>query len=265
MTEDDLHDRLAAGTAHLTMHRPAGEVLGRGNRLRRRRRVTALGSVAALGAVGAIGLATILPPGSAPLTPTTSYAAGWGPELVNLDPEVADDVLRDCSSSVRRTWDDITTATLPAPAAGQSRARHTIVVYDLGEEVVSCWWSPHPPRASVADAEHWSGLSRQRWHLPNGRHLRHAFMTRSDGPQGPVFEIAGMIEISPSVDRVTVEAGGTTYEAAVSGRVAMFWLPEDVTLSQAEYEAATVTAYDEDGEVLDVIDIHRQLESPPIS
>ncbi|HTW14750.1 MAG TPA: hypothetical protein VMF51_06450 [Nocardioides sp.] len=262
MTEDDLHDRLAAGTAHLTMRRPAGEVLGRGNRLRRRRRVTALGSIAALGAVGAIGLATILPPGSAPLTPTTSYAAGWGPELVNLDPEVADDVLRDCSSSVRGAWDDITTATLPSPVAGQSRARHTIVVYDLGEEVVNCWWSP--PRASGAGAEHPTGLARERWHLPAGRHLRHAFMTRDDGPQGPVFEIAGMIEISPSVDRVTIEAGGTTYEAAVTDRVAMFWLPEGVTLSRSEYEAATVTAYDEDGEVLDTIGIHRQHESPPV-
>ncbi|MFA4930195.1 MAG: hypothetical protein WC558_16895 [Patulibacter sp.] len=54
-------------------------------------------------------------------------------------------------------------------------------------------------------------------------------------------------------------------EEAVTDRVAMFWLPGDVTLSRAEYEAATVTAYDEDGDVLDTISIHRQLESPPVS
>lgn len=253
MTDTNLHDELAARTAHLSMHRPAETVLARGDRLRRRRHaavVGASGGVAAVAIATALGVSTLAPQESGSPTPRPTAYAAWGPTMVNLDPDVADDVRRTCARDMDDMGLDITPQT--QPVAADTRDGRTLVAYHVGAKYATCQL-----RAADEDTEGVPALlpagtlvpvsgSQGRWALKPGTHLLSLDVTVAvHRPTGQVSDGAGSLRVSEAVDRVTIEAAGERFEAAVGGGFAMFWLPGE--LSAAEFDAVTATAYDASG------------------
>ncbi|WP_244930923.1 hypothetical protein [Nocardioides sp. W7] len=235
----ELQDQLAAGTAHLTMDRPAAAIVARGDRIRRRRRTSALGGVAAVGVVGAVVASVLMPPGSTPLAPS-AYAA-WGPAMVNLEPGLATVVGRVCGSELRDFGFEVATAT---PVAADRRDGDTVAVY-LGEE----HYGICALRGEADRLQPRSAVTGRLKDLRDGTHADLVTWTFSHATlDSPARDGVGVLQVSPQVDRVSVEVAGESFDAAVGGGFAMFWLPDGLT--EAEVDAARATAYAADGEVL---------------
>lgn len=241
MTPHDLQSELATQTAHLSMERPAAEILARGERLRRRRRAVLAGSAATVVAVSLLGASVLTPPGSSPMAPPTAYAA-WGPAMVNLDPGDDEAVRARCSRDLGDVGLDLRGA---SPVAADTRDLQTVAVYVVDGRYGFCALNGPvgrlQPRASVVG---------RLGELPAGRPLVPVASTfaQAGGPGSPTTDGAGALRVSPAVDRVTVQVAGQVFDAALGGGFAMFWLPD--RLSEAQVDAATATAYDADGEVL---------------
>lgn len=236
----DLHQKLRDSGADLTLDVPVTDIVGRGDRLRRRRhRTVAAGGVAAV-VVGATALSVTLSQETSPLLPQAN--AAWGPELVNLPASELTTIAGTCREALGDAgW------RLPAdvaPFAADERGGVAMVYFQHAGQLGDCWLvqdgGAYAPRSTgVAELEE----------LPPGFHVDFAALSYSSGTvAGPASDGAGAVRVSDQVDRLEVEVAGVTREAMVAGGVALFWLPDGI--SQQQTDDLAVTAYDAEGTVL---------------
>jgi len=240
MNHNTLEDALRGSAADLSLDRPVGDVMARGDRLRRRRaRRFAAGGVAAA-AVAASALSLTLPSSTTPLVPAAN--AAWGPALVNLPADDLEQADQECRRILRDMgWQ------IPAgikPLAADARGDVALLFYRFDGRTGDCSLERRDGELSS------SGAAAGRWEeLTAGTHVELIFMSYATGRlDGPVRNAAGGIRVSDAVDRLELEYAGETVEATVDSGVAMFWLPDGMT--QQDLDALTITAYDAAGEVL---------------
>lgn len=250
MIDTDLRRELEARTAHLHLDRPVEAVLARGDRIRRRRRTAVLGGVVGVGLVAALGAVTLDPDRDPEVRPP-SYAddaTASADAAPTISPEAA---RRVCGRDVdlRRV---ISAATVPV-ATGLSGDGRATLVYHVGDDAVVCHVRAADelvegvPEQVAEGTLLVSATNLIDWTLDPGTDVGFVHILQTRHLQR-VVEGDGAVRVSAAVQRVVITAAGRRSEAIVEDGFALFWLTEE--LSAAEFEAATLTAYDDAGEVL---------------
>ncbi|WP_182525779.1 hypothetical protein [Nocardioides dongkuii] len=265
----DLEQALRTSAADLTLDTPAADVLARGDHLRRRRRrglALAASGAMAVAAVAAIGVTALdgqqpdrpsvgaTAPEPAPEPAPAFQVASWSGPTTNLSAGQLADVQAECGTDARRFRTTVQGATEPGwhlagttlPVAAELRDDLVLAYFRQGRDYATCALETTDGGGFQVTAQS-AGVEET---LPSGRHVSFATAGAADpGPLGGTLaDVYVVARTSADVGSVEIHVAGETYTSAADG-LALFWLPDDV-LTQADLDRATVTALDEDGDVL---------------
>jgi hypothetical protein len=247
----ELEEALLSAGADLHLGRPAADVIDRGRRLRRNRRMAWSGvagavlvvtSGAAVMAAGPSGH----PPVAADPTPSATGSASTPP--ASPSPTSAPSADKDLGSAeliCRPTLPGMGVPRDQAPLAGGSRDGLSIVLYHYQDRSAVCT----AKRLADGRVEPTGGQATV-WHplLPGQSFRPVALMTAPLSGNRTVDGMAIFL-VRADVARLVLHMDGADVDAEVHDGVAVLWLPDD--LKTATYAYATATTYDAEGNVLE--------------
>ncbi len=238
----DIETRLREEGSTVELNRTVDEIFGRGDRLRRRRTHTLVGS-GVVATVAVLAGSVALPPGSNPVVGPA--VASWSGGTTNLEPGELQAVADICLDRL---------GSIPAgtmPLAAESRAGTVVAYFRHDENEATCVAEQRP----AGTLRFFSGSETEYEPLPAGTHLGDStgFGAADPGLEGgPVTSLWNANEVSPDVARVSAEIGSETFDGTVVDGVALFWLTG--SFSPHQVDDAVFTAYDGDGAVLTRVD-----------
>jgi hypothetical protein len=257
---DVLDEALRTAGSDLHLDTPLADVLGRGVRIRRRRRVLSLAGAGAVLAAAGGAVALALPPGAGTMP---AAEAGWGPQLVNLsgpDLSGADKTCRPALEGIDQEGGPASPVSGPLTLlAGDARGTTSVLVYRDADLVHTCSITHFPEGDGLflMAGEEWdSAEPGEHFVVLTGgglRRIRPEDIGSEVYLDDPIDDGVTVLRVTDDVERLVLHIAGHDVEARVADGLAVAWFPAGTT--DRDSLAATATAYAADGQ---------ELESGPI-
>lgn len=249
----DLETRLRDSGRDLHLNRPVDDILGRGDRLRRRRTALATGggALAVLAVIGGVAASGVLASGGAedgnpdPAAVATTSRASETPKDRAAAPDLSQ-FAEDCLTTFPGAPSDARFPDGTAPNAAAAFPGSALALFAAKGESSLCVGAENEGRYLV------SGMAGGDWDpLSPGQHLSKAlgWGLETGEQDDEIVAVHTAVAISSDVDRVVAKIGGRTFEAAIDNGYAL--VRADGRFTDLELADASLVAYDAAGTELE--------------